>query len=79
MIISAVVTMPAMQIADEKIKSMHIDTLHWNPYKNKDILLEIGKRRLASQVIWFAMETSHLIENARWSYKEKLWYDWLII
>lgn len=59
------------EIADEKIKK-HIDTLTLELHKNKDILLEIGKRRLASQVICgFAMETSHLIENAQMKLQKK--------
>ena len=59
------------EIADEKIKK-HTDTLTLELHKNKDILLEIGKRRLASQVICgFAMETSHLIENAQMKLQKK--------
>lgn len=59
------------EIADEKIKK-HADTLTLELHKNKDILLEIGKRRLASQVICgFAMETSHLIENAQMKLQKK--------
>ena len=59
------------EIADEKIKK-HTDTLTLELHKNKDILLEIGKRRLASQVICgFAMETSHLIENAQTKLQKK--------
>lgn len=59
------------EIADEKIKK-HTDTLTLELHKNKDILLEIGKRRLASQVICgFAMETSHLIENAQLKLQKK--------
>ena len=58
-------------IADEKIKK-HTDTLTLELHKNKDILLEIGKRRLASQVICgFAMETSNLIENAQMKLQKK--------
>ena len=59
------------EIADEKIKKL-TDTLTLELHKNKDILLEIGKRRLASQVICgFAMETSHLIENAQMKLQKK--------
>ena len=59
------------EISDEKIKK-HTDTLTLELHKNKDILLEIGKRRLASQVICgFAMETSHLIENAQMKLQKK--------
>lgn len=59
------------EIADEKIKK-HTDTLTLELHKNKDILLEIGKRRLASQVICgFAMETSNLIENAQMKLQKK--------
>lgn len=59
------------EIADEKIKK-HTDTLTLELHKNKDILLEIGKRRLTSQVICgFAMETSHLIENAQMKLQKK--------
>lgn len=59
------------EIADEKIKK-HTDTLTLELHKNKDILLEIGKRRLASQVICgFAMETSHLIKNAQMKLQKK--------
>lgn len=59
------------EIADDKIKK-HTDTLTLELHKNKDILLEIGKRRLASQVICgFAMETSHLIENAQMKLQKK--------
>ena len=59
------------EIADEKIKK-HTDTLTLELHKNKDILLEIGKRRLASQVICgFAMETSHLTENAQMKLQKK--------
>ncbi|OUN38398.1 bifunctional phosphopantothenoylcysteine decarboxylase/phosphopantothenate--cysteine ligase CoaBC [Massilimicrobiota sp. An80] len=59
------------EIADEKIKK-HTNTLTLELHKNKDILLEIGKRRLASQVICgFAMETSHLIENAQMKLQKK--------
>lgn len=59
------------EIADEKIKK-HTDTLTLELHKNKDILFEIGKRRLASQVICgFAMETSHLIENAQMKLQKK--------
>lgn len=59
------------EIADEKIKK-HTDTLTLELHKNKDILLEIGKRRLSSQVICgFAMETSHLIENAQMKLQKK--------
>ena len=59
------------EIADEKIKK-HTDTLTLELHKNKDILLEMGKRRLASQVICgFAMETSHLIENAQMKLQKK--------
>lgn len=59
------------EIADEKIKKL-TDTLTLELHKNKDILLEIGKRRLASQVICgFAMETSNLIENAQMKLQKK--------
>lgn len=59
------------EISDEKIKK-HTDTLTLELHKNKDILLEIGKRRLASQVICgFAMETSNLIENAQMKLQKK--------
>lgn len=68
---SAVGDYACNEIADEKIKK-HTDTLTLELHKNKDILLEIGKRRLASQVICgFAMETSHLIENAQMKLQKK--------
>ena len=68
---SAVGDYACNEIADEKIKK-HTDTLTLELHKNKDILLEIGKRRLASQVICgFAMETSNLIENAQMKLQKK--------
>lgn len=68
---SAVGDYACNEISDEKIKK-HTDTLTLELHKNKDILLEIGKRRLASQVICgFAMETSHLIENAQMKLQKK--------
>lgn len=71
-IMSAAVGDYAVQnIAEEKIKKKE-DTLLLEFHKNKDILLEIGKRRSSAQVICgFAMETSNLIENAQTKLKKK--------
>lgn len=55
-------------ISDEKIKK-NDNTLQLTLQKNKDILLELGKRKKENQIICgFAMETSDLIKHA----KEKL-------
>ena len=58
---------------DYLIKKVNLSKVISNiALKNKDILLEIGKRRLASQVICgFAMETSNLIENAQMKLQKK--------
>lgn len=54
----------AKEIVDEKIKKSD-ETLTLTFVKNKDILLDLGKKKPEHQILCgFAMETNHLIENA---------------
>ena len=59
------------EIADEKIKKSD-DTLTLTFHKNKDILYQLGQMKNDHQILCgFAMETSHLIENAQLKREKK--------
>ena len=67
---AAVADFKPEQIADEKIKKADNQTLI-KLSKTEDILAYLGKHKIKQKICGFAMETQHVLENARYKFESK--------